>query len=133
MATAGAPAGGIYDRGSTATVTNISTTGVKSWDVTDMVTSMVRTDSSKGFVVRAASETGINTVTFHSKEATSSSNRPVLVIDWHRQIGRRAAMGNVYEYKLDDRSLVSVDPGGYLVVSTNDFHVDGTGVDADLS
>jgi RHS repeat-associated protein len=126
--------GGDYDSASTVSIANAASTGTKTWNVTDMVAKGRTGDTDEfGFLLRAASETGGNVLTFGANEALNSANRPTLVVDWHFPLGRAQWTTQVYKHSLSDRGLATVDANGHLVVTVNALHIAGSGVDTALT
>lgn len=86
--------------------------------------------ANDGFLVRAQTEAADKVFTFGS---TRAGNSPYLVVDYVNAIGERGVY-SLDSHQLTDGSHVAVNvTNGNLVISADDLHIKGTGLDLAVS
>jgi hypothetical protein len=100
------------DRESTSAGTfSVSTTGWKSWDVTQSVKAMYASGNYYGWVLKSQNESGNNWFSFYSSEDTTASNRPYLEITYVSGTGDQFAYRR--PIKIDHTKVDSSCAEGY--------------------
>ena len=123
-------AGGDYDSSVAASVTDAVAVGAVFFDVTPTVTEWVKRDRAPlGFLVKAATENGANTIAIDSADASNYEDQPQLIVDWSAPAGHSAAMSEIYGIDIDAHTRLSVIAPGMVHVASSDYTAAGTGLD----